>query len=440
MDENKQAVLMKCDEIKDEIVETLRELVRIPSISLNYPGINQEEIRGGEGRCNEVVARYYRSIGCQVDLWEEEVGRANCVGVLKGSTGGRSMILNAHIDTVPPGNHADWMWNDPFSGKVVDGKIYGLGSLDDKGGVVAGFAAARAIKECGLHLKGDLILESVVGEETMDNKVGVSATVGRGYRADAAIVSEPTSYPEPLTISPASPGLLFLEVNCKGVATHPGIRCEFVRPGGKGEAAGVNAVEKGALMLQALQRLEYNWGFSKTNPFFRPGFFTIHPGVIIGGPPGPLVPFIVSTYCRIEALVWFPPQETQEAIRAEVEDYLQKSAVLDPWLAQTPPEISWRYCWPPFQIAEGHPLIQTCADGYETAARSQAGSRLEAKIHGFSAVCDATYLSQAGIPSIVFGPGDVLNAHRLNENLPVDELILAAKTLAMAAMDWCGVE
>ncbi len=439
MENLKRQVLNTIDHLQDDALNLLSELVRIPSISVKYPGINQDEIRGGEGRCNEALARHLRAIGCEVDLWEEEPGRANCVGVLKGTGGGRSLIYNGHIDTVPPGDFADWKWNDPYSGKVEDGKLYGLGSCDMKGGIVAQVWAARALVQAGVRLKGDLILESVVGEETMDHQAGTSATIRRGYRADAAVVSEPSSYPEPLTVSPASPGLLFLVVNVTGVATHPGIRAEFVRAGGKGMAAGVNAVEKGALMLQALQRLEYEWGFTKNHVFFKPGHFTIHPGVIVGGPPGPLVPFIVSTYCRIEALVWFPPHETQEDIQKEVEEYLLKAAALDPWLATHPPKFEWRYCWPPFQVPQGHPIIGTVAQAYERAAQDNSALRPRAKIHGFSAVCDATFLNDAGIPAIAFGPGDVLMAHHRNEYMAIDELTAATKTLAMTAMDWCGV-
>jgi len=439
VEDARRLVIEKIDQLEPVITEVLCELVRIPSISFKYPDIDQQEIWGGEGHCNKALALRYREIGCEVDVWAEEPGRENCVGILRGSGDGKSLIYNGHIDTVPAGDPAEWKWGDPYSGKVEDGKIYGRGSIDDKGGLAAQYGAARALVETGLRLKGDLILQSVVGEETMDHESGTSAAIRRGYRADAAIVAEPTSYPQPLTISPASPGLLYLVITVSGVATHPGIRAEFVRAGGKGTVAGVNAVEKGVLMVQALQRLEEQWGFSKTHPYFKPGHFTIHPGVIVGGPPGPLVPFIVSTFCRIEALVFFPPQETREAIQAEVEDYLLKAAALDPWLAEHPPRMEWRYCWLPFQVPEGHAIIETCRAAYERAAATNPRARRTGLIHGFAAVCDATFLNNAGIPTIAFGPGDVLLAHRTNEHLAIDELILATKTLALTAIDWCGV-
>jgi len=439
MEEHKKLVLDKLDDMRDEIFAVLSELVRIPSVTPNYPGLDREQYLGGETACNEALAEHYRDIGCEVDLWEEEPQRANLVGVLRGIGGGRSLIFNGHIDTVPTGPYEDWKWNDPYSGRVEDGRLYGRGSCDMKGGIVAQFAAAKALADSGIRLKGDLILESVVGEETMDHEVGTTAIVRRGYLADAAIVSEPSSYPMPLTVAPASPGLLYMVVTASGRATHPGIRAEFVRAGGAGDSVGVNAVEKGAQILSALQRLEVIWGMSKKHPFFRPGYFTIHPGVIVGGPPGPLVPYIVSTYCRIEYIIWYPPNEAVGDVKAEIEDYIQKAAALDPWLAKHPPEIEWRNHWPPFQTDQGHPIIQTCVDAYELAAASSAGFREKAAVHGFPAVCDATFLSDAGIPTIVYGPGDVIIAHTRNEFVPVDELVVAAKTYALAAMEWCGV-
>lgn len=440
MQEQEKAVLRTVDEIRDEITEVLSELVRTPSISPEYPGVDKEEVLGGETRCNKILAEHYNDIGCEVDLWEKKPERANLVGVLTGTGGGRSLIFNGHIDTVPPGDVADWEWNDPYSGRVEDGKLYGRGACDMKGGIVAQFAAAKALVDAGIRLRGDLLLESVVGEESMDHQAGTSATLERGYRADAAVVSEPSSYPVPLTIAPASPGMLYMAVTVKGRPTHPGIRAEFVRAGGRGDEAGVNAVEKGQKILSALQELERIWGFTKTHSFFRPGYFTIHPGVIIGGPPGPLVPFVVSSYCRIECIIWYPPDEDVEHVKGELEDYIHKAAALDPWLVKHPPEVEWRNHWPPFEVEQGHPFISSCTSAYEKAAQTTPDMRPEACTHGFAAVCDATFLGQSEIPTLVFGPGDVLIAHTLNEYVPVDELVLAAKTYALLAMDWCGVD
>ena len=232
MKDQKKKVLARINEIQGEMIDLLSRLVRIPSITPNYPGVDREAVIGGESACNRELANYYGKIGCETDLWEEASGRANLVGVLKGAGGGKSLIFNGHIDTVPPGDDREWDEGNPYSGKVLDGKLYGLGACDMKGGIVAQWVAAKALADCGIRLRGDLILESVVGEETMDHGAGTSAAIKRGYRADGAIVGEPTGGAGNLAVSPASPGLLFMKVTCDGVATHPGARFEFVRAGG----------------------------------------------------------------------------------------------------------------------------------------------------------------------------------------------------------------
>jgi acetylornithine deacetylase len=362
------------------------------------------------------------------------------VGVVKGTGGGKSLIFNGHIDTVPPGDAQDWDQADPYSGQISDGKLYGLGACDMKGGIVAQWAAVKALVDCDIGLKGDLILESVVGEETMDHTAGTSATIKRGYRADGAIVSEPTGGSGGFGISPASPGLLFMKVTCPGVATHPGARFEFVRAGGAGSEAGVNAIEKGAILLSALQNLETQWGFSKRHELFPAGFFTLHPGVIIGGPPGPLVPYIVSTYCRIEYIIWYPPQENVAEVKSEIAEYINKTAALDPWLAKNPPTIDWVNHWPPFELQTDHPLTNTCLKCHSEALTGKPGYDTAAALRGFFAVCDATWFVQNGIPAIVYGPGSGMIAHRCNEYVSIEELVLAAKTYALMALTWCDVE
>lgn len=439
MKDQKKKVLARINEIQGEMIDLLSRLVRIPSITPNYPGVDREAVIGGESACNRELANYYGKIGCETDLWEEASGRANLVGVLKGAGGGKSLIFNGHIDTVPPGDEREWDEGNPYSGKVLDGKLYGLGACDMKGGIVAQWVAAKALADCGIRLRGDLILESVVGEETMDHGAGTSAAIKRGYRADGAIVGEPTGGAGNLAVSPASPGLLFMKVTCDGVATHPGARFEFVRAGGAGAAAGVNAIEKGAIILSALQNLETQWGFSKRHTLFPSGFFTLHPGVIIGGPPGPLVPYIVSTYCRIEYIIWYPPQENVDDVKSEITDYIHKTAALDDWLDKHAPRIDWVNHWPPFELATDHPLVNTCLECHLEALSEKTGYDPSAALRGFFAVCDATWFNQNGIPAIAYGPGSGMIAHRRNEYISIEELILAAKSYAVMALKWCEV-
>lgn len=432
-------VLQTVDDMKQEIVDGVSRVVQVPSVNPKYPGIDRAEVLGGESAANEIVAGWYRKIGAEVDVWAEEPKRNNVVGVIKGAGGGRSLIFNGHIDTVPTGRHQDWMFSNPFSGRVEGNNIYGRGACDMKGGVVAQAMAATAMRRAGVRLRGDLILESVVGEEVMDHEAGTSATVRRGYKADAAIVSEPSASGDtPLTVVPVSPGLLWMAVTCVGKASHASNRAETIRAGGPGARVGVNAIDKGNFIFNALLKLEQEWGITKKHHLFNPGHFVLHPGVITGGPHGVLVPFIISEFCTIEYAIWYHPEEDSEAVKKEVEGYIQHAAALDEWLRDNPPKVEWKLHWPPFNIPEDHPIVRTIAAAHEEASK---GTRFEgpSTTAGFYAVDDCTFLSANGIPAVTYGPGSIHHAHMVNEFVNIDELITSTKAYALAAMDWCGV-
>ena len=431
-------VLQAVEDLSERIVSLTAELVRIPSINPRYPGTDYQKELGGETACNRKLAEVYRQMGCKIDFIEKEPGRANLVGILKGTGGGRSLIYLGHIDVVPVGQPTDWKFGDAFSGKVEDGKLYGRGSTDMKGGIVAQAMAIEVIQRLGIRLKGDMLLESVVGEETMSHEVGVSAVCEK-YKADGAVVSEPTAPPVPLAVVPVTPGLLWMTVTCRGKATHASVRDELIRAGGRGAEIGVSAIEKGVYVIQALRQLEEQWGQTKKHPLFKPGHFTIHPGVITGGPHGVMIPFVVSQFCTVEYAIWFPPQENVEDIKQEIVSYVNLAAQLDPWLKEHPPEIKFNLFWPPAVTPVDHPIVQTCAAAHRQAS-GPANVDEHSLFQGFAAVCDAAFLNQAGIPSVIYGPGDLLLAHSVNEYVLLSELVTAAKTYALIALEWCGCE
>jgi len=180
------------------LISCLQDLLRIPSVS---------------GSKEENEAQYWfaeklRQSGLDVDLWKIpiaetradaafpgwEVDRAEAVGLVGtwGDASGRTLVLNGHIDVVPPGDLAQWVSKDggPYSGARRDGNIYGRGACDMKAGLVCNLFAVKAIQAAGIQLKGRVQLHSVVGEE--DGGLGTFATLRRGYRGDAAIITEPT--------------------------------------------------------------------------------------------------------------------------------------------------------------------------------------------------------------------------------------------------------
>ena len=437
--EQKQTVTGIIDGMQDEIVQTVSELVQIRSVNPGYPGADYEAELGGETEANSYLLEKYKGLGLKEDMWEEAEGRANLVGVWKGEGGGKSLIHNGHIDTVPPGLSENWKSGEPFSGNVQDGRIYGRGSCDMKGPVVSQMMAISAIQRAGLRLQGDVILESTVGEENMDSAtISAGATIKRGYTADAAIVSEPSAPPHPLAIVPASPGLWWVSVTVEGKASHAATRGETFRAGGKGAEVAVNAIDKGVYMVNAIRKLEDEWGLTKKHRLFNPGHFTMLPGVISGAPHGVQVPFFISEYCTIEYCIWYHPDEHPEAVKEEVETYIHHAAQLDEWLRDHPPALDWKVNWPAFVVDEEHPICKQVAKSHEEAA---AGTRFAGPpaVAGFYAVCDAAFLNPQGVPSIVYGPGSLLVAHAADEYINIDELMVATRTYALATMDWCGV-
>jgi acetylornithine deacetylase len=435
--ETTSRVLATVEGYRDELVDAISRAVRIPSVNPKYPGQVYDEVVGAEGEVSKLMAEIYRGLGAEVDVWAIEAGRENAVGVVKGSGSGRSLIYNGHVDVVPPGDPEKWASGDPFSGRIEGDRVWGRGSTDMKAGIMAQAFAARALADCGVRLQGDLILESVVGEEVMDHECGVTATVRRGYSADAAVVSEPSAPPTPLAVVPVSPGLLWFSVTVPGKATHSSMRAQTIRAGGAGASVGVNAIDKGVLIFQALRQLEDEWGLTKKHPLFAPGHFTIHPGVVTGGPYGVLVPFFISEFMTIEYCVWYHPEENPADVKQEIETHIRRAAELDGWLREHPPVVEWKLNWPA-NVPDAEEITAATCRAHERAAEGTpyAGP---ATIAGFAAVEDATYLTLGGTPAISYGPGDLRVAHADDEYVLIDEVMCAARAYAVLALDWCGI-
>src|SRR5688500_2491602 len=191
---------------RDDLVARSKASVRVPSVT------------GEEAAVQTVVAARMRAQGLETDVWEPDpvelapyadhvgafasfVSRPNVVGTLRGRGGGKSLILNAHIDTVEPGDPATWT-HPPFAAEVADGQTFGRGACDMKAGLATHLIALQALRDAGLHLRGDVTVESVISEE--DGGAGALAAILRGYTADGAIITEPTR----LAVVPAQGGSL----------------------------------------------------------------------------------------------------------------------------------------------------------------------------------------------------------------------------------------
>jgi acetylornithine deacetylase/succinyl-diaminopimelate desuccinylase family protein len=427
-----ERVAATVDDQRPALVELVQALVRIPS---ENPKLSAQT-PGGEGHVQDFVVTILEEIGASIDRWEPLPGRPNLVGTIAGTGGGRSLALNGHIDVVPAGDEANWTY-PPYGAEIHDGRIYGRGALDMKGGVGAMLVAALTLKRLGIRLKGDVFLESVIDEET--GGPGTRATIERGYRPDFALVVEPTVG---LSIMPVEGGLEWLRVTVTGVSGHSAFRFRSVHAGGQGTA--VSALDKAVKLLGAVAELERMWANRKVHPLLPPGITTINTGAIAAGSGGgangmPNVMTSVSSlpdYCAIDWSLKYLPSERGEDVRQEFETFLHHVCQADDWLREHPPTIEWGLhgvSFPPADTPADHPAIATLTD-----AIRQTG--IDPPIRGFEAVSDIAWFGEAGIASALCGPGEGDGAHGLDEHVMIDSLVTATKAITLFMLAWCGYE
>jgi acetylornithine deacetylase len=199
----------------------------------------------------------------------------------------------------------------------------------------------------------------------------------------------------------------------------------------------VNALEKGVLIVRALQELEAQWGMTKSHPYFPPGWFTIMPG-IFHSDSGVSFPAFVPAQAELHWLPWYPPQEDEDDVIREIEQRVLDACALDPWLAEHPPRFEWLMRYPGMITPWEHDLPQAMARAWEAVTGEAVPPPSPEYPVNFGAAMEGTWLAREGIPSIVFGPGDLRVAHARDEHVSLREMEAAAKGLAACALDWCG--
>jgi acetylornithine deacetylase len=418
MNEAERGVLEAIDERR--LVDDVRRLVAV------------ESWNGAESAAQDVMAELMTEAGLKVDRWDidlksvrahpdasweiERDAAVGLVGLLEGTApGGRRLVLNGHVDVVPPGDPDLWT-HPPFSGTVAEGRIYGRGALDMKGPLVAGLHAVRAIARSGPGLEGSVAIQSVVGEE--DGGIGTLATILRGPTADAAIVLEPTE----LAVAPVQAGCVNFRIGVRGSAAHGAVRDE-----------GVSALEKLFGIYRALEALEE----ARNDPLDLEPFleryripFPISVGTVRGGDWASSVPDLVV----IEGRMGVRPGEDLTSARAALEDAVAEAAYDDAWLRHHPPTVQWwggRFL--PMRTPVDHALTTTLTGAVTDVTGTPA--RLEGVTFG----ADAGLLSSVGgIPTLLFGGGDIRRAHRPDEYVEIDELTTMARCLALATLRFCS--
>src|SRR5215210_5925965 len=405
---------------REDAVSLLQELVRIPSVT------------GEEAAVGEVVERAFSERGLDVDTWEatreetepyrDHVGeqssyenRPNVAGTRRGTGDGRSILLNAHTDTVDPGDPTAWK-GDPLSGTVEDDLLYGRGSCDMKGGLVTHLVALDVLADLGLGLRGDVTVAATVGEE--NGGLGALSTVLRGYRADAALITEPTR----LALVPAQGGSLVFRLEVPGRSAHAALRDE-----------GVSALEKFLPLFEELGKLEEERNATLSHPLYEHlrNKVPINVGLVRAGNWASTVPESLVAEGRVGLI----PGEEIGAFRETVADRISAVAERDPWLRENPPKLEWfGGQFAPAEVPPDAPICEAVKRAHECATGE------EPAVEGAPYGADMRLFIRFGeTPCVMYGAGDVNVAHAPDEHISITDLSTATRTIACLMADWCGV-
>ena len=379
--------------MSDSTAKLLRELIAIDSV-------NPSLVPGGAGEENmaQAVAAHLRASGLDVVVAEVAPGRQNVVGVLDGQEPGKSLMLCGHLDTVG----VEGM-ERPFDPVEHESRMYGRGSGDMKGGLAAMLDAARTLANKGSWRKGRLIVAAVIDEEYAS--IGAEALV-KDWHADAAIVTEPTG----LVIATGHKGFSWVEITTEGRAAH-----------GSRPEEGRDAVLRMGRVLHKLEALTHKLGSGDPHPLL--GRPSVHASIIAGGRE-------LSTYpdrCVLQLERRNIPGEAPGIALAEVEEILEYLRGEDNEFKGAARELFDR---PPYETPTEFDLPPLLESAIRTAGYHPCRE-------GMTYWTDAAILGQAGIPSVIFGPGGE-GYHGLEEYVRLEEVLACREVLIHVARDFCG--
>jgi acetylornithine deacetylase len=419
---------------QEEVISFLQELIRIPSVN---PWFHPKPEESHEADVQAAIRKRMQTLGAEVKTWEPDVqklskyegkpgyypdhrfeGRPNQAAVLKGSGGGRSILLTGHVDVVPAASG----WTvDPFSGERKNGIIYGRGTVDMKGGIAAMIMAAEAVIKSGYRLKGDVIVGTVVDEEA--GGMGSLDFVDKGYRADACIMTESTD----LKIAPLCRGILWGKLIIPGRSGHIELPQGDWREGGA-----VDAIALARVFMDHFDRLNADWRVRKTHPYM-----AVPCQLYIAQFNAGEYPTAFANQAELIFDAQYLPREKDEMglggkIKKEITDFVNVVAQTEPWLRENPPRIEWLIDADCGETPVEHPFVQIMGDGLKKVT----GKTI---YEGIGFHTDMGWFSNVGIPTVNFGPGIPSVAHQNDESLSEEELIKAVKTIAITLVNWCGI-
>jgi acetylornithine deacetylase len=416
-----QKVLAEIARLEEEMIATAQQLVRIPSVV------------GNELEAQKFVEAKIREIGLKVEIFEAKLNevkehesfipvsypyenRPNVVGVLEGAPESPSLILNGHIDVVSPEPLSQWKF-DPWGGVIHEGRLYGRGTVDMKGGIIANLFALKAILKSGFKPKGKLIWESVVEEEAGGGG-GALACFIRGYKADGMLIPEPSEH----AVLVQHAGIKYFRVRVVGKTAHAALSHTGVNAIGK-----MNKIYDALIALDEKRARDHRWPMVE-NSGGRSCNLNI--GIYSAGDWASSVAGMAAMDCRIG----FVPGEMGKDIMKEVEETISQVAQKDSWLKEHPPSIEW-YGW------DTEPWVQDEKDKFVQAFLESSTPILGKmpEFRGITGALDTRFGKYFGTPAFSFGPkGDRI--HGPDEYVEIESLKTVTQVIAKFVLDWCGYE
>lgn len=413
------------EENKDKYIEQLKNLVAIDTHDLGHG------IAGGlEKEGQDYMIRLFEEMGAEVkkdpmkerdieacyhkynegNLGHNQTDRYNVYARFPGKAGGRSLMFNGHIDVMPADETDEWT-NPPFEPTIRDGKMYGRGTADMKGGLMASVMAVQLLKDAGAELPGDVLITSVCDEEGGGN--GSMQAIMSGERADGVVVGEPTSDEMIL----AHMGFIFFRVEFEGKSCHSG-----------GKRNGVSAIDKAIKVINALNEKEHEWLLTYKHPLLPAPNLNV--GVIRGGNAGSTV----AGDCMFETCVHYLPRlMSHDQVVCEFMDVIHRVTKSDPWLEAHPPKVTIYQAGGGFEMEEADPFVESFKRAYR-AARGK-----DVKVVGSPAGCDSRlWKNIAGCPTIQFGPGNLSECHGIDEWISIESYLQSILIYAELILDFCG--
>lgn len=414
---------------RDGLIAFLRRYVSIPSVN---PGRGTPSEPGEEATCQRWLAEQLRSFGTftAVDIWDGAPGRPNVAATLAGSAGAPGLMFNGHTDTVEvtPDQRAAWS-GDPWSAEIRDGRLYGRGATDMKGGNAAFFWAAKVVGEVGVPLRRSVYLTANIAEETAEAAIGPESVLERGYTAPLLVNVEPTN----MRVCPSTMGWFFFRIRVAGKSLHPASRYTAIYP--RAEPAplpGVDAIHKMRKLMDALADLEQDWGLYQKHPVMPPGDMNLCPVYVHGGSHRAAM----SEACEVEyAAVFNPALRSTEVVR-QIQAAIDGVVARDSWLREHPPTLEVpviHQILEPVNLPLDHPAVQAMCAAYADALGGTP------ELGCLPGPCDANIMSEKGVTTVIFGPGDLAwGAHGTDEYVPIEQVVAACKVYAALIVDLCA--